>query len=130
VKHTIGAMGRAFPEASVQAPTKLVETLDNDPKDRHIAAAALAADADAIVTLNAADFVSRVLDDAGVEILTPGALVGRVLNEFPDVVALAVGHIADRWTNPPWTAGEITELLAAHPTMAAPMAALQEHLEG
>jgi predicted nucleic acid-binding protein len=80
VEHTIGAMRRAFPEVVVPAP-ELVETLDNDPKDRHVAATTLAADAQAIVTLNVADFESRVLRDVGVAILTPGALVGRVLDE-------------------------------------------------
>lgn len=128
VEHTIGALRRAFPEAVVRAPAELVETLDNDPKDRHVAASALAAGAQAIVTLNVADFESRVLD-AGVAILTPGALVGRVLDEFPEIVARAVGHMADRWINPPRTAIEIAELLAAHPTMATPMAALRERLE-
>ena len=58
VEHTIGAMRRAFPEASVPVPPELVETLDNDPKDRHVAATALAGSADAIVTLNVADFES------------------------------------------------------------------------
>jgi predicted nucleic acid-binding protein len=128
VEHTIGAMRRAFPEVVVPAP-ELVETLDNDPKDRHVAATTLAADAQAIVTLNVADFESRVLRDVGVAILTPGALVGRVLDEFPEIVARAVGHMADRWINPPRTAIEIAELLAAHPTMATPMAALRERLE-
>ncbi|MGH9193540.1 MAG: hypothetical protein ACRDZ0_13850 [Acidimicrobiales bacterium] len=75
-------MRRAFPEASVQAPAELAETLDNDPKDRQVAATALSADADAIVTLHVADFESRVLDDAGLETLTPGVLVGRLLDEF------------------------------------------------
>jgi predicted nucleic acid-binding protein len=129
VEHTIGAMRRAFPEAQVQAPAKLAETLDNDPKDRHVGATALAASAQAIVTINVADFESRVLRNAGVDIVTPGALVGRLLDEFPDVIARAVDHMADRWTNPPRTAIEITELLAAHPTMAAPMTALRERLE-
>jgi predicted nucleic acid-binding protein len=130
VEHTIGAMRRAFPDAVVQAPAELADTLDNDPKDRHVGATALAVDANAIVTLNVTDFESGVLRDAGVDIRTPGALVGRLLDEFPDVVALAVRHMADRWTNPPRTASEITELLAAHPTMAAPMAALSKHLGG
>lgn len=128
VEHTIGAMQRAFPEAVIHAPAGLAETLDNDPKDRHVGATALAADADAIVTLNVTDFESRVLRDAGVDILTPGVLAGRLLEDLPDVVALAVGHIAARWTNPPRTATELTELLAAHPTMAAPMAALRKQL--
>lgn len=114
----------------MQAPAELAETLDNDPKDRHVAATALSADADAIVTLNVADFESRVLDDAGLETLTPGVLVGRLLDEFPDVVERAVDHLAGRWVNPSMTAREITKLLAAHPTMAAPMAALRERIEG
>ena len=50
VEHTIGAMRRAFPEAPVDAPAELVVKLDNHPKDRHVAATALAAGADAIVT--------------------------------------------------------------------------------
>jgi hypothetical protein len=89
-----------------------------------------AADADAIVTLNVTDFESRVLRDAGVDILTPGALVGRLLDEVPDVVTRAARHMADRWTNPPRTSDEIAELLAAHPTMAAPMAVMRKHLGG
>jgi hypothetical protein len=96
VKHTIGAMRHAFPEASVQAPTELVETLDNDAKERHVATPALAADADAILMLNVADFVSRLLGDANIEILAPRALFGRVLDEFPDVLAIAVDHMADQ----------------------------------
>lgn len=128
-EHTIGAMRRAFPEARVEPPAELIEKLDNDPKDRHVAATALATGANAIVTLNVADFESCVLHEAGVDILTPGVLVGRLLDQFPDVVAGAVGHMAARWTNPMRTPIEITELLAAHPTMAAPMAALRERLD-
>jgi hypothetical protein len=82
------------------------------------------------VTLNVTDFESRVLRDAGVDILTPGALVGRLLDEVPDVVTRAARHMADRWTNPPRTSDEIAELLAAHPTMAAPMAVMRKHLGG
>jgi predicted nucleic acid-binding protein len=81
VEQTIGAMRRAFPEAPADAPAELVEKLDNDPKDRHVAATALAARADAIVTLNVTDFESQVLGNAGVEVLTPGALVGRLLDD-------------------------------------------------
>ena len=40
VEHTIGAMRRAFPEASIPVATELVEALDNDPKDRHVTAVA------------------------------------------------------------------------------------------
>jgi hypothetical protein len=86
VKHTAGALRRASLEATAQAPFELADTLDNDPKDRHVAATALATDAGATVTLDVADFESRVLRYAGVEIPTPGALVGRPLDELPDVL--------------------------------------------
>jgi predicted nucleic acid-binding protein len=128
VEHTIGAMRGAFPEASVRVPPELVETLDNDPKNRHVAAVALAGSADAIVTLNVGDFESSVLRNANVEILTPGVFVNRMFSEFPDVVARSIGHLADRWTRPSRTTLEIIELLAAHPSMADPMGALRDYL--
>ncbi len=52
ISHTIGAMRRAFPEASVPVSREAVELLDNDPNDRHVAAAALVAGAQSSVTLN------------------------------------------------------------------------------
>lgn len=128
VAHTVASMRRAFPAASVAVSPEVVSTLDNDPKDRHVAAAALHAHAHAIVTLNVADFDSKVLEDAGVEILTPGDLVAQMVGELVEVVALAVDHLADRWVNPPRTTLEIIGLLAVHPTMAGPMADLRAHL--
>ena len=128
VEHTIGAMRRAVPEALGRASAELIQTLDNDPKDRHVAALALAVSADAIVTLNIADFDSRILREADVKILTPGTLVTRLLHETPEVVLQAVGHMADRWSNPPRTPDEIVQLLAAHPTMREAMSLLRERL--
>lgn len=130
VQHTIGAMRRAFPEASTEVPIERVDALDNDPKDRHVGAVALAASADVIVTLNTADFGGHVLRDAGIEILTPGAIIGHLLDEVPDVVEQAVEHIANRWVDPVMAPCEIVDLLAVHPTMKEPMAALRERLVG
>lgn len=121
VEHTIGSMRRAFPDALVSAPGEVVETLDNDPKDRHVAATAIAAGAQAIITLNVSDFESTVLSDKSIEIMTPGDLVATLLDEAPEVTVLAVTHLANRWTNPARTVEEISDLLAAHPSMARPM---------
>ena len=47
------AMERAFPEAMVEPPSGLADQLGCDPGDRHVLAAAIAAKAELIVTLNA-----------------------------------------------------------------------------
>jgi predicted nucleic acid-binding protein len=67
-----------------------VEALDNDPKDRHVAALALDSEATAVITLNVKDFKSIVLHQSRVAVLTPGVLVDRLLDEFADVVVTAV----------------------------------------
>src|SRR6476620_2649550 len=46
----------AFPEAMVEVPVALEQAMTNDPKDRHVLAAAVTAGADIIVTNNLKDF--------------------------------------------------------------------------
>lgn len=72
-RHTLGQMRRVFPEAMVVVSADEIERLDNDPKDRHVAAVGIAANADAIVTINIRDFRSLALDEANVAVMTPGA---------------------------------------------------------
>jgi predicted nucleic acid-binding protein len=119
--HTLAEMRRYFPAAMVTVGPDDIDRLDNDPKDRHVAAAGIVAAADAVVTINVRDFRSRVLDEAGVAVLTPGRLVELVLDEAPELVEQAVRRIANRWTNPSWSPAEVADILAGHPTMALAM---------
>ncbi len=96
--HTIVAMSRAFPEAAADPPMDLIVAMDNDPKDRHVAAAAVHGRADLIVTNNLGDFVSERLAIEGIEVITPGVLIDRLLDESPEVVVLAVRGRASRST--------------------------------
>jgi predicted nucleic acid-binding protein len=130
VEHTIGSMRRAFPDTVVTVDHDLIDRLDNDPKDRHVAAAALSCEAQAIVTINVADFDSAMLREKQVEILAPGELVQRLLDDVPEVVVMAVDRLASRWKNPPRSPAEIVDLLSAHPSMAAPMAQVRSLLDG
>lgn len=50
------AMSNYFPEAMVTGYKPYADTMENDPKDRHVAAAALKAGAQVIVTSNLRDF--------------------------------------------------------------------------
>lgn len=120
-EHTLAEMRRHFPDAMVVVTKKDVDRLDNDPKDRHVAAAGIVAAADSIVTINVKDFRSHLLVEAGIGLLTPGELIGQVLDEEPELVAHAVRRIARRWTKPPRSPAEVVSLLAAHPTMADAM---------
>ncbi|MGH3755387.1 MAG: PIN domain-containing protein, partial [Pseudonocardiaceae bacterium] len=86
-------MNAAFPDALVQGWKHLVSDMDNDPGDRHVAAVAVAAEADAIVTLNARDFRGAVLASHGIRILTPAELVTHCLDDLPERVLHAVSEI-------------------------------------
>jgi len=125
-QHTVAAMRRHFPNAVVPVDPALVATLDNHPKDRHVAAAAIAAGATTIVTLNVKDFRGRALADAGVEVVTPGDLVGRLLDDIPESVVLAVQQISARWRNPLRSANEVASILEGHPSMGQPMRRVAE----
>ncbi len=90
--------------------------MDNDPKDRHVAAAAVYASADTIVTNNLGDFVSTRVAIERIDVITPGVLVDRLLDESPEIVVVAVREMAGRWVNQPRSYAEILSLLAVHPT--------------
>ena len=77
-KRVIGAMRRAFPSALIDGYEHLIGDMDNHPKDRHIAAAALHIDAAAVVTYNVRDFDSELLRQRGIAIITPPQLVGQL----------------------------------------------------
>ncbi len=80
------------------------------------------------MTLNVKDFRGRALASAGVEVVTPGDLVGRLLDDIPESVVLAVQQISARWRNPLRSAHEVASTLEAHPSMGQPMRRVAELL--
>jgi len=54
--HLQEELTKAFPEAMVNVPAKLIEQMTNDDNDRHVAAAAVIAQAQVIVTFNLSHF--------------------------------------------------------------------------
>jgi predicted nucleic acid-binding protein len=59
------SLKRYFREAMVEVPQELIERMTNDPGDRHVAAAAVAAKAQVIVTFNLRHFPPRVSEPLG-----------------------------------------------------------------
>jgi hypothetical protein len=103
----LGAMRRAFPAASVEGYEHLIDRMDNHPKDRHVAAAAVHVGAAALVTYNVRDFDSELLRQHGIAIITPPELVGQLIDDEPSVVALAVRAMAARKKRPPVSPTEV-----------------------
>ena len=112
----------AFPDALVESrPDEEVDVEGVDPGDRHVVRAALAADADAIVTINVRHFPTTSLS-----VITPGALVTVLDETEPGLVDRALENMSARWKNPPRSVDAIVELLAVHPTMAVPMTQIRD----
>ena len=60
-----------FPEAMVEGYEHLVDHLSNDPKDRHVLAAAIHAKAEVLLTFNLKNFPSGSVQPWGVHVLHP-----------------------------------------------------------
>ncbi|HEY9564770.1 MAG TPA: hypothetical protein VIR30_13470 [Nocardioides sp.] len=59
IEGLLDQMSLAFPDAEVNGYQELVDRMTCDAKDRHVLAAAVRADAGAIVTFNGKDFPDR-----------------------------------------------------------------------
>jgi hypothetical protein len=71
--------------------------MTNDPKDRHVLAAAVAADAEVIVTTNLKDFSDEHLDKWGVEAQHPDDFLTDLCEEYgtPELVRIIEQQVQD-----------------------------------
>ncbi|MCF8504178.1 MAG: PIN domain-containing protein [Caulobacter sp.] len=114
------AMATAFPDADVQGWEPLEAQMANDPKDRHVAAAAVVAEATVIVTSNLRHF--QALPE-GVVALSPDQFLQRLAEEEPERLRAALEAQVRAYRRPPVTLVELLERLAiVAPTFAAKMA--------
>jgi predicted nucleic acid-binding protein len=99
--HTREQMERALPNACVDGHTDWIEDLTlPDPSDRHVLAAAIHVNADALVTINLKDFPEEQLSAFGITSIHPDQLVCTLFDRCPDeVIATAADH-RSTLTNP------------------------------
>ncbi|MFD4432664.1 PIN domain-containing protein [Nocardia sp. NPDC058497] len=71
VDRRISHMKSAFPDALVTGYESLVSGMENDPKDRHVLAAAVRSAAEVLVTFNVRDFPERALKPYDLTAITP-----------------------------------------------------------
>lgn len=86
VAHLIEQVDLHFPEARVAGYEKLAPLMTNDPKDRHVLAAAVKSNAQVIVTSNVKDFPRSSLSKWDVEARHPDQFLMDLYALDPDIV--------------------------------------------
>ncbi len=82
----IEQLGAHFPEALTEGYVSLIPLMTNDPKDRHVLAAAINADAGIIVTSNLKDFPQAALRKWNIKAVHPDSFLIDLYSRNSDVV--------------------------------------------
>ncbi|WP_434740418.1 PIN domain-containing protein [Micromonospora sp. SH-82] len=93
VDRRIAQMTRSFPDAAVTGYETLVDGMLNDPKDRHVLAAAVRANAEVIVTFNTRDFPEHTLKPYDILAVHPDEFLLDQLDLYP---GLTIGVLEDQ----------------------------------
>lgn len=97
-KHLVEEMSMAFPEAMVEGYEPLTPTMPNDEKDRHVAAAAVKAGAEVIITNNLKDFRNL---PPGTEAQSPDTFLCDLFDLEPSLMVNLLRQQARALKNPP-----------------------------
>jgi hypothetical protein len=104
VQRIATAMDAAFPDAAIEfecAEAAILEPVH--VKDRHVVAAAMAVQADAIVTFNLADFaVAHLKEHLQIEVIHPDDFVMDLVDLHEKRAVSAFRELRARKQNPPW----------------------------
>lgn len=124
----LAAMRAAFPNASYDAPAELAAQMTCHPKDRHVLAAGITAEAEFLVTFNLSDFPTSSTELHGVDVVSPDILACLLVAENPNAVAAVLAAMAAIRRRPPNTVPALIDILSDR-GLATAMAELREHLE-
>jgi predicted nucleic acid-binding protein len=103
VDRRVAATTRAFPDALVTGYEGLVPTLNNHPKDRHVLAAAIRGNAEAIVTFNMRDFPDYALKPYAIVAVRPDEFLLDQLELYPGMTIAALEQQAASYKREPRT---------------------------
>lgn len=97
----VAKMREHFEDAEIAGYEPLVEAMPNDPKDRHVLAAAVRANAAAIVTFNLRDFPVAQLQPFAVAAIHPDEFLLNQLGLAPGAVVATLVEQVQRYRRPP-----------------------------
>jgi predicted nucleic acid-binding protein len=112
VARRILAMQTYFPDAMVEGYSDLIDGLLCDPKDRHVLAASVRANAEVLVTFNLRDFPAESVAAFDIEVVHPDAFLLDQLDLFPAITMRAIASQADDYNAPPVSVDELLRWLA------------------
>lgn len=116
----VDTMHRAFPEAMVANFEGLIDRMTNEPKDRHVLAAAVMCHAQIIVTDNLRDFPSEALVPFSLEAYSVDAFLSLLFDSSPEAIAQIVIQQTNDLRSPPQTYEAVLGFLGKQaPTFAA-----------
>jgi predicted nucleic acid-binding protein len=104
---------KAFPQASVEVLQALVDVMTNDPKDRHVLAAAVGVRAQVVVTFNLKDFQDRDLEPWDVQAQHPDVFLSHLYHIDQEAMVRVVLQQAQALKRPPMKLEELLVLLEA-----------------
>lgn len=113
-EHLVHTMGKAFDAAAVspEAVDRLEPAMTNDPKDRHVLAAAVAGHAETVVTANVKDFPAKDCEPWGITVMHPDEFLMILQAKRPKVVLEVLTEQAGDLNKPPWSLEELLQSLA------------------
>ena len=88
--------------------------MQNDAKDRHVLAAAVASGAKVIITPNLRDFPKEVLAPLNIEAQSPDEFLLYQFESDRDLVIQAIEQQSKDLKNPPYTFQDVLKALALH----------------
>jgi predicted nucleic acid-binding protein len=115
LQKTRDLMSRSVPDSLVVEFESLIPTLAPlpDPDDAHVLAAAIASQAQVIVTFNLKDFPAEILDRYGILAQHPDQFLLSLMNQDSQQVFRSIEIARNRLKNPPKTFDEYLETLRA-----------------
>lgn len=114
VDRLIDMMRKAFPEAEVTGYKLLIGSMLNDPKDRHVTAAAVKCGAQLIVTDNLKDFPVPALAPFNLEVQSADTFLTNLYNLDPGAMKDLVTAKAADYISPPMTYTDLLDRIAKH----------------
>ena len=100
-----------MPDALVVGYEEFISAIQlPDPDDRHVVAAEIRGNADAIVTSNTKDFPVAVLAKYDIEIQTPDQFVLNQIMLHPSRALVAIKRMRERWDRPRMTSLDMVDI--------------------